>query len=589
MAREPLAIPAGIAVNGSFDFDRWIADSTFMRQPNKLNLGEVTQNGRIVSSFDAISDDRIIEGTPYQTCASHEQNLGSLITPVRWEQSYGPEVWAEVIQPYDKKKSSMTAAMAAASTVRQGVRIPDFSWGHAIQGDLNMRHIGGCGENKKQMPYGTVEEQETSEFVGQHKKALAKAAWYLSITNQLCGCRHGVAMVNWSFQRLFIRNDVAWDDAERDCVIYIETAWSDVDASDGPNDHANLADGAEGSMSAKETFDSDIFGIHKLPHRTRDYGAGSETNINRGAAAALWNYVMSSFKDTVASARTLQPDSERLFRALNAVSTDVNREEIKEFGVRTLATSGKIKQPKAKPQQPVAKRQARRRDDEDEDDEPGAKRRTTAASRAKSADGKSYRGAKQQATQKPRRSTRNQPRQSARIHNRGLPLSKVIVRSTRQRRAKVTVSPRLTKLSQHIYDTNEILRKYLENLHCAVDPDSLPPLVAGENQHVGHDALREDVCSSQGTSWTALSGQIIDVTGTGCQTIALDADQILPSDSYSQASEDGRTCFSYVSLLQRMNVKFQLITPETMDAIYRNIADEKKDPFEGIYTIRSTA
>ena len=97
------------------------------------------------------------------------------------------------------------------------------------------------------------------------------------------------------------------------------------------------------------------------------------------------------------------------------------------------------------------------------------------------------------------------------------------------------------------------------------------------------------VCSSQGTSWTALSGQIIDVTGTGCQTIALDADQILPSDSYSQASEDGRTCFSYVSLLQRMNVKFQLITPETMDAIYRNIADEKKDPFEGIYTIRSTA
>jgi hypothetical protein len=93
-------------------------------------------------------------------------------------------------------------------------------------------------------------------------------------------------------------------------------------------------------MSAKEIFDSDIFGIHKLPHRTRDYGAGSETNINRGAAAALWNYVMSSFKDTVASARTLQPDSERLFRALNAVSTDVNREEIKEFGVRTLATSG---------------------------------------------------------------------------------------------------------------------------------------------------------------------------------------------------------------------------------------------------------
>lgn len=69
MAREPLAIPAGIAVNGSFDFDRWIADSAFMRQPNKLNLGEITQNGRIVSSFDAISDDRIIEGTPYQTCA----------------------------------------------------------------------------------------------------------------------------------------------------------------------------------------------------------------------------------------------------------------------------------------------------------------------------------------------------------------------------------------------------------------------------------------------------------------------------------------------------------------------------------------
>lgn len=515
------------------------------------------------------------------------------MTPVKWEQSCGPGIWAEIIQTYEKKKSlpkSITAAMAAASTIRQGVRIPDFSWGHGrmINGTFEMHHIGGCGENKKQMPYGTVEEQETSEFVGQHKKALAKAAWYLSITNQLCGCRHGVAMVNWSFQRLFIRNDVAWDDAQRDRVAYIETAWSGDDASDDPNNHANLAEGAEGSMSAKEIFDSDIFGIHKLPHRTRDYGAGSETNINEDAAAALWNYVMSSYKDTVASARTLQPDSERLFRALNAVSTDVNREEIKEFGVRTLATSGKIKQPKAKPQ-PVAKRQARRRDDEDEDDEPGAKRRTTAASRAISADGKSYRGAKQQATQKPRRSTRNQPRQSARIHNRGLPLFKVIVRSTRQRHAKVTVSPRLTKLSQYMYDTNEILRKYLENLHCAVDPDSLPPLVASENQHVGHDALREDVCSSQGTSWTALSGQIIDVTGTGCQTIALDADQLLPSDSYSQASEDGRTCYSYVSLLQRMNVKFQLITPEKMDAIYCNIADEKKDPFEGIYTIQSTA
>jgi hypothetical protein len=34
-----------------------------------------------------------------------------------------------------------------------------------------------------------------------------------------------------------------------------------------------------------------------------------------------------------------------------------------------------------------------------------------------------------------------------------------------------------------------------------------------------------------------------------------------------------------------MNLKFQLITPETMDAIYRNIAHEEKDPFEGIYTV----
>lgn len=102
------------------------------------------------------------------------------------------------------------------------------------------------------------------------------------------------------------------------------------------------------------------------------------------------------------------------------------------------------------------------------------------------------------------------------------------------------------------------------------------------------DAFREDVDFSQGTFESPLLGQIQDGAGTGCQTITFDA-ELLPSDSYSQASEDGRTCYSYVSLLQRMNVKFQLITPETMDAIYRNIADEKKDPFEGIYTIRANA
>jgi hypothetical protein len=460
-----------------------------------------------------------------------------------------------------------------------------------INGTFEMHHIGGCGENKKQMPYGTVEEQETSEFVGQHKKALAKAAWYLSITNQLCGCRHGVAMVNWSFQRLFIRNDVAWDDAQRDCVMYIETAWSGDDASDDPNNHANLAEGAEDSMSAKEIFDSDIFGIHKLPHRTRDYGAGSETNINRGAAAALWNYVMSSYKDTVASARALPPDSERLFTAPQAVSTEGNRQQIEKFGARMIASSGQDKQTKAEPQ-PASKTNARKREYEDEDDGPTAKWRTAPASRARSAvhNGKSYcRAITKQTNHIPRRSTHNQPRRPGIIHSREWPLSKVTGRrNARQRKYQITASYFLTKLSQHIYDTNGILRKYLAKLHCAVDPDSLPPLVACENQHMSHDAFQEDVDFSQETFESPLLGRIQDGAGTGCQTITLDA-ELLPSDSYSQASEDGRTCFSYVSLLQRMNVKFQLITPETMDAIYRNIADEKKDPFEGIYTIRPTA
>jgi hypothetical protein len=567
-----------------------------MRDSRDLDDGENTQNSNIVKSFHPISRYRSIKGTPYETRASHEQNIGSLMTPVKWEQSCGPGIWAEIIQPYEKKKSlpkSITAAMAAASTIRQGVRIPDFSWGHGrmINGTFEMHHIGGCGENKKQMPYGTVEEQETSEFVGQHKKALAKAAWYLSITNQLCGCRHGVAMVNWSFQRLFIRNDVAWDDAQRDCVMYIETAWSGDDASDDPNNHANLAEGAEDSMSAKEIFDSDIFGIHKLPHRTRDYGAGSETNINRGAAAALWNYVMSSYKDTVASARALPPDSERLFTAPQAVSSEGNRQQIEKFGARMIAPSGQDKQTEAEPQ-PASKTNARKREYEDEDDGPTAKWRTAPASRARSAvhNGKSYcRAITKQTNHIPRRSTHNQPRRPGIIHSREWPLSKVTGRrNARQRKYQITASYFLTKLSQHIYDTNGILRKYLAKLHCAVDPDSLPPLVACENQHMSHDAFQEDVDFSQETFESPLLGRIQDGAGTGCQTITLDA-ELLPSDSYSQASEDGRTCFSYVSLLQRMNVKFQLITPETMDAIYRNIADEKKDPFEGIYTIRPTA
>jgi ABC-type transporter MlaC component len=38
-----------------------------------------------------------------------------------------------------------------------------------------------------------------------------------------------------------------------------------------------------------------------------------------------------------------------------------------------------------------------------------------------------------------------------------------------------------------------------------------------------------------------------------------------------------------------MNVQFQLITPSVMDKIYRNITDEKKDPFEGIHAIQTTA
>jgi hypothetical protein len=76
-----------------------------MRDSRDLDDGENTQNSNIVKSFHPISRYRSIKGTPYETRASHEQNIGSLMTPVKWEQSCGPGIWAEIIQPYEKKKS----------------------------------------------------------------------------------------------------------------------------------------------------------------------------------------------------------------------------------------------------------------------------------------------------------------------------------------------------------------------------------------------------------------------------------------------------------------------------------------------------
>jgi hypothetical protein len=191
-----------------------------------------------------------------------------------------------------------------------------------------------------------------------------------------------------------------------------------------------------------------------------------------------------------------------------------------------IAPSGQGKQTEAEPQ-PASKINARKREYEDEDDGPTAKRRTAPASRARSTvhDGKSYcRATKKQTNHIPRRSTHNQPRRPGRIHNRVWPLSKLTGRrSARRRQVKLTASYYLTKLSQQIYDTNGILRKYLAKLHFAVDPDSLPPLVAREDQHMSHDALQEDVDFSQGTFESPLLGQIQDGAGTGCQTITSDA------------------------------------------------------------------
>jgi hypothetical protein len=228
MARDPLPVPAAIEIHGPFGFGSWVDSSaSILGNVVKLTLGEDVQDGAIVSSFDKIASFRPIENTTNTTFASPSQDLGNLQTPVLWTQSSGPGIWAEVIAPYNRRPASATTttAMTVTSTFRQGVRIPDFAWGHSriATGEWEAVYIEGSGENKKQVPYQAIEAQKTANSANTQKKALTKGAWYLTIAHELCGSRHGLAMVNWSFQRLFLQ----------DRTIYIEIASPDDDASDG--------------------------------------------------------------------------------------------------------------------------------------------------------------------------------------------------------------------------------------------------------------------------------------------------------------------------------------------------------------------
>lgn len=563
MALDPLPLPERIEVEqdghaGPFNFESWLVAAKRLLGSNTfLRRGEVDQNNCIIHSFDRIRSTRITDSSK-TTVVSTSTNFNNLHTPVTWKDSSGPGIWAGVVGPYRAEKLAASRATSEATTLRRDALTPDFSYGceNPIKGIVS---VSGVGENNSQTPYETVEEQRNVSFQTKHKKSLAKASWYLTITNELCGCRHGFAMINWCFQRLFIRGG----------VIYIEI---------NPSEDA-LVTGRP--CNANKLFNSDIFGFDRLPHCTRDFNAGTETAVDRDAAAALWNFVMLAAKDTVSFALDEDSDGsesdsdaseshwidgEAQYTSANIILTSKKR-----FANRILRSTGK------KVLRPEPQTQAHHRRDDDEEG-PSKKRKLTAtktkatganATKTKASGAKAT-GPKRKTSRVQSVSTRAQKSQQsahhqARVLKGDLKVSESLADHVAREEASQSIARVLLHkwIAKHRRETRFSRKR---DAHRSPTQKDCP----------GDTMLSPAMCKDE-SEYNQFSA--------ACENL----DQaIRPSDSYSQASEDGLTDIHYVAALQRMNIKFQLVSPSIMNAIYSNIAHDTENPFEGIRIPGST-
>jgi hypothetical protein len=359
MPRDPLPLPKSINIKNKkqvipvFDFVQWSSElADTLGGLFEVADGEQAQTITLIGSFKPIVNKRI--GSSDRTLYVRTNiDFDRIQSETLWKDSRESEMLAE-IEPLDPTASE-------ATTVRRGPRRPDFLIG--FRTGTRMEFIGGCGENMTSEPYTTLEDHRHDNFVNQHRKSLVKAAWYLMISKAMCDTRHSLAMVNWSFQRLY----------HEDSVIYLEVNEPVSIPVDGSVDEDVISARDRRHLSVDELFDSNVFGFDHLPHCTRlfadgrqtrdevderyhteeansesskngenpEHGANDETegkpsarsaddknsggdgdddvdddnlmdeepSFNQEAAAALWNFFMVSLIDSVARATATSPAS----------------------------------------------------------------------------------------------------------------------------------------------------------------------------------------------------------------------------------------------------------------------------------------